>query len=109
MRLHLLEEEAKRQSEEEAESRRVMLEEVSVDMRELEVQAKQGKTHFLDYLYRRHPPPKAGQIESLSKRDNNCVISALRHYHPDKNMGECEKWKLLCGHITKHLNGFGKL
>ena len=103
--------EARKEGEEQAKARHVMLQEVAIIERVLEEKAKEGKLQFLEYLYKTHPPKQAGQQNHVLNRDDTLkkiMIVAVRQYHPDKNMRDGEKWRLLCDHITKHLNRFWK-
>ena len=107
--LHASEIESIKEAEEEAKARRIMLEEVAAVVRQLEEKAKEGKFQFLEYLYKTHPPKQTKFKNHTLRRDDaskKIMTIAIRQYHPDKNMREGEKWKLLCDHITKYLNGF---
>jgi hypothetical protein len=62
---------------------------------------------FLKHIYTKHPP-KIGNFkydEKAVTADNvkKCVMKAITHYHPDKQVLFGMEWKILCEEIAKCL------
>ena len=69
-------------------------------------------TGFLRHVYKTYPPkneehkldPNLGELDTKSEK--KLILSAISHYHPDKQDQQKYglKWVLLCEEITKVLN-----
>jgi len=65
---------------------------------------------FLRHLYRTYPPKNPEHKldeKDLPDKLKKTLLTALLHYHPDKQDKEQhgKKWVVLCEEITKLLNG----
>ena len=59
---------------------------------------------FLRHLYLTHPPP-GGAPQLVPGADRKNLLNAIRAYHTDKQSACARRTHLLCGEITKLLNG----
>ncbi|CAF1124830.1 unnamed protein product [Rotaria sp. Silwood1] len=81
--------------------------ELALELKELDKKAEKGICEFLEHIYNKYPPRKAGA--TMGSTDSNelskTVKKAILHYHPDsQSTFNDAKWTFLCTEITKILN-----
>ena len=85
------------------------LEQLREELDALEKAAQQGAHKLLKHIYKTFPPKNPQHVlaaEPDSENTKAFLLTAVRHYHPDKQkqMGYDQKWCVLCEEITKQLN-----
>lgn len=86
--------------------RKPHMEKLAAALAALKTASDSGVAMLLKAIYSNHPPKCADHTltEPVEGHEKNRLRKALLHYHPDKNTGDGDEWKVLCEEVTKLIN-----